>query len=321
MTKKILIIHREADFFAQALRKRCPGAVIVPIEEDAIGSSDIPELAYQHIADADAIISIARWINADFVDACPRLKWFQCLITGTDHLNDLLRGRDVILTNGRGIHGSQMAEIAVLHMMAHLRQVPRLVASQAAHAWDQVLPRVLKGRTATILGVGAIGEDVARLLKAFGMTTIGVSRTPRQVDGFDRIEPRERMRVAVGEADFVIVLLPLTPENRNAVDAEVIAAMKPEAGLINIGRGGTVDEDALIDALRAGRIAFAGLDVFHTTPLPPDSPFWDMENVFLTPHIGGRSDRYDEDALSFVIPNAEHFVSGRIDQMINVVPL
>ena len=310
-----------AGYYAQELRRAGARANIIAVREDALGTRTLPGEALVHLAGADAIISIARWLSPDIVAACPRLTWFQCLISGTEHLDDLLRGRDIILTNGRGIQGTQMSELAILDMLVHMRQVPRMVLSQAAHRWDRVPPRVLRGRTVTILGVGEIAGDLARLCKAFGMATIGVSRTPRDVPGFDEVVARDAMPAAVGRADFVVVLLPLTPENRGAVGREVLAAMKPEAGLINIARGGVVDEDALAEALRARSIAYAGLDVFQTTPLPPESPLWEMDNVFITCHVGGRRDRYDEDALSFVVPNVEAFASGRLDRMINVVTL
>jgi D-2-hydroxyacid dehydrogenase (NADP+) len=291
------------------------------LPEEAHASRVLPEAAWAHLGDADAIVSIGRWINAEIVGACPRLKWFQCLITGTDHINDLIRGKGIILTNARGIHGTQMSELAILFMLAHMRQIPRLVCSQAARHWDRFTPRVLKGLTVVIVGVGTIAEDVATLCQAFGMRTVGVSRTPRAARGFDVVRPRAEMLAAAGEGDFVVLLLPLTEENRGLVGDEFLAAMRPDAGLINMSRGNIVDEEALIAALQKRRIAFAGLDVFKTTPLPPESPFWDMENVFLTPHTGGRSDRYEDDAIRIVAENLRHFVSDRFDRMINVVPL
>jgi phosphoglycerate dehydrogenase-like enzyme len=321
MPKKILIIHQPAEDYARVLRAECPEATIIALAEETHASRVLPDAARAHLADADAIVSIGRWINADIVAACRQLKWFQCLITGTDHINDLIRGRGVVLTNARGIHGTQMSELAIVFMLAHMRQIPRLVRSQAAHHWDRFTPRVLKGHTVVIVGVGTIAEDVATLCKAFGMRTIGISRTPRPARGFDTVLSRDDMLAGVGEGDFVVLLLPLTDENRGLVGREFLAAMKPEASLINISRGNIVDEEALIEALGAGRIAFAGLDVFKTTPLPADSPFWGMENVFVTPHTGGRSDRYEDDAVKIVSRNLRSFIEDRIDQMINVVPL
>src|SRR6516225_9573620 len=136
------------------------------------------------MGDADAIIAYGRAFDAECLERAKKLRWFQCLITGTDHLAPVLAGSQIILTNARGIHGPQMAEMAVLHMLALSRQVPQLVRNQAAHVWDRLRPRVLDRRTLVILGVGAIAEHIARVCKALGMTTIGLSRTPRPVEGF-----------------------------------------------------------------------------------------------------------------------------------------
>ena len=273
------------------------------------------------MGDADAIIAYGRAFDAECLERAKKLRWFQCLITGTDHLAPVLAGSQIILTNARGIHGPQMAEMAILHMLALSRQVPQLVRNQAAHVWDRILPRVLDRRVVAILGVGAIAEHVAMVCKAFGMTTLGISRTPRELAGFDAIYPREKLIEAAAQADFLLVLVPYSKENHKIVDAAVLDAMKPSAYLVNIARGGVVDEAALIAALRARKIAGAGLDVFEEAPLPPAHPLWDMDNVFITPFIGGRSDRYEESIMSIVKPNLTRFLTGRENEMINRVPL
>jgi D-2-hydroxyacid dehydrogenase (NADP+) len=273
------------------------------------------------MGDADAIIAYGRAFDAECLARAKKLRWFQCLITGTDHLAPVLAGSQVILTNARGIHGPQMAEMAILHMMALSRQVPLLVRNQAAHVWDRILPRVLDQRVVAIVGVGAIAEHVAMVCKAFGMTTLGISRTPRKLPGFDTIYPREALLAAAAQADFLLVLVPHTKENDKVIDAAVFDAMKPTACLINIARGGVVDEAAMIAALRTGKIAGAGLDVFEEAPLPPGHPLWDMDNVFITPFIGGRSDRYEESIMSIIKPNLAHFLAGRDAEMVNRVKL
>jgi phosphoglycerate dehydrogenase-like enzyme len=277
--------------------------------------------AMDRLAEADAILAYGRAFDAECLARSQRLRWFQCLITGTDHLAPVLAGSRVILTNARGIHGPQMAEMAILHMMALSRRVPQLVRNQAAHVWDRILPRVLDRRTVAILGVGAIAEHVAKVCQAFGMTTIGISRTPRQLDGFDAIYPREQLLDAAAQADFLLALVPYSKDNHKIINAAVFDAMKPTAYLINIARGGVVDETALMQALRDGKIAGAGLDVFEEAPLPMSHPLWDMDNVFITPFIGGRSDRYEESVMSIIEPNLQSFLAGREDQMINRVAL
>ena len=170
-------------------------------------------------------------------------------------------------------------------------------------------------------GAGAIAEHVAKVCQAFGMTTLGISRTPRKLDGFDAIYPREKLLEAAAQADFLLALVPYTKENDKIVNAAVFDVMKPTAYLINIARGGVVDETALMKALREGKIAGAGLDVFEEAPLPSSSPLWDMDNVFITPFIGGRSDRYEESIMSIIKPNLRSFLGGRDDEMINRVAL
>jgi len=277
--------------------------------------------ALEHYPVADAVVAFGRGFTKECLAKAERLKWFQCLITGTDHLTPILAGSDIVLTNARGIHGPQMSEMAILHMMALYRNVPQLVRNQAAHAFERIRPRALDRRTVVILGVGMIAEHTARLCKAFGMTTIGVTRTPRPIEGFDRVMPRSELLEAAALADFLLVLLPYTAEDDKAVGAAVFAAMKPSAYLINIARGGVVDEEALIKALDEKQIAGAGLDVFADHVLPPSSSLWDRPNVFITPMIGGQSDQYDRNALPIVETNLRCFLAGDYDGMINRVPL
>jgi D-2-hydroxyacid dehydrogenase (NADP+) len=277
--------------------------------------------ALDRMGEADAIFAYGRAFDAECLARAGKLRWFQCLITGTDHLAPVLAGSRVILTNARGIHGPQMAEMAVLHMLSLSRQVPQLVRNQAAHVWDRIKPSVLDRRTIAILGVGAIAEHIAKVCQAFGMTTLGISRTPRRLADFDAIYPREKLREAAAQADFLLVLVPYSKDNDKIINAAVFEVMKPTAYLINIARGGVVDEAALLQALRDRKIAGAGLDVFEQAPLPPSHPLWDMDNVFITPFIGGLSDRYEEDIMSIIKPNLQSFLAGRDDAMINRVPM
>jgi phosphoglycerate dehydrogenase-like enzyme len=152
------------------------------------------------------------------------------------------------------------------------------------------------------------------------MRVVGVSSAPRAVTGFDRIHAREQLAEVASEFDFLVLLTPLTEKTRNSVDAKVLAAMKPTSFLINLARGGVVDEPALVEALKSGRIAGAALDVFNEEPLPADHPFWAMENVIITTHQGGFCDVYIDYALPTVEANMRCFLNGDIGGMINVVP-
>ena len=152
------------------------------------------------------------------------------------------------------------------------------------------------------------------------MTTIGVSGGRTSAPHFDAVHPRAELAKVAGQADFLLLLVPYAPDTHHLVGAEVLNAMKPTAFLINLARGGVLDEDALIAHLQAGRIAGAGIDIFSRQPLPPDNPLWHMDNVIITPNIGGQSDRFVEQTLTIVEPNLRAFKEGRLSDMINVVP-
>ncbi len=170
-----------------------------------------------------------------------------------------------------------------------------------------------------VVGVGVVGIAIGQLLKAFGMHVVGVTRTPRAVEGFDEMVPTDRLHEAVRDADFLINVLPANADNALLFDRALFAAMKPSAYYISAGRGQTVDEAALMTALREGWIAGAGLDVFQTEPLPADSPFWELPNVFVTPHLGGYTSEYEDLIMPLIIENMRRFLAGRHDEMRNIV--
>ncbi|MBT5939489.1 MAG: D-2-hydroxyacid dehydrogenase, partial [Rhodospirillaceae bacterium] len=180
-------------------------------------------------------------------------------------------------------------------------------------------PKVLDTRKVAILGLGAIAEHMARTFKALGMTVYGISRTDRPVEGIDKVFSRDNMAEAVADVDFLIALVPYSEDTDKIINADTFKAMKPSACLINVARGGVVDETALIEALNNGEITAAGLDVYEVAPLPDESPLWDMDNVFMTPFTGGRSDMYAERILTVIEPNLRAYVDGKLDQMINIV--
>ena len=309
---RILIVDSEFEKYQEFLEPRFP-------EVDFTCAVDGEE-ALIHVPETEVIISIARWFTKEVAQKAKNLKWLQCNITGTDHLiASLADRRDIILTSGRGIHGPQMTEVTLLHMLALYRQVRRLAKNQETHTWDRFLPCVLENRLVAILGLGAIAEHMARCFKALGMTVYGISRTNRTIEGIDKVFSRDDLMEAVKDVDFLIALVPFNPETPNIIGAKVFYAMKPSACLINVARGGVVDEAALIDALKNGEISGAGLDVFEESPLPDNSPLWDMENVFITPFTGGRSDKYAERILTVIEPNIRAYLDGTTKNMKNIV--
>ncbi|MGC1780597.1 MAG: D-2-hydroxyacid dehydrogenase [Xanthobacteraceae bacterium] len=273
-----------------------------------------------HIAAADALVTFTPMMTPKVLEQANSLKWIQTLGTGVDNLIDqpTLR-KDVIVTNVRGIHGPPVSEAALATMLALARNLPGAVRGQDAREWRRWPAQLLHNKTVGIFGVGLIAETLAPMCKAFGMQVVGVSSSPRAIAGFDRMHSRDELTQVVGDFDFFVLLTPLTPQTRNSIDAKVLKAMKPSSFLINLARGGVVDEPALVEALREKRIAGAALDVFNQEPLPPGHPFWAMENVIITTHQGGFCDVYIDYALPTVETNMRAFLKGDLGAMINVV--
>jgi D-2-hydroxyacid dehydrogenase (NADP+) len=312
MTAKILISDGHAEIYRDRLRAEFPTLQFAL----AHGPSELPP----DLSDIDVLISFGIELNDDFYARATELKWIQCLATGVDQVLrwPSLRG-DTLLTSGRGVHGAPMRETVIYLMLGVSRGVARLVEGQKAHRWDRQFYSLLMGKTAVIVGVGVVGIAIGQLLKAFGMHVVGVSRTPRTVEGFDEIMPNDRLHEAAGRADFLINVLPANAANALLFNRALFAAMKPSAYYISAGRGQTVDELALIEALRERRIAGAGLDVFQTEPLPADSPFWDLPNVFITPHLGGYTSEYEDLIMPLILGNMRLFLAGRQAEMQNIV--
>ena len=287
-----------------------------------------PELTIKTVATRDEALKLAAWadilmafgpqVKTDFFRDTPRLKWLHSLGTGTDGITDSpYLGKDVIVTATRGIHGPPISELAFLLMLAFNRDFRRIERQREAKAWQRFPGRLLEGKTVGILGVGAIAEGLGPRCKAFGMRVVGISRTSRPVAGLDRIYSRAEITQAAAELDYFVLLLPLEADTCNIVDDRVLAAMKPDAYLINLARGGVLDEAALIRALNDKRLAGAALDALATEPLPATSPLWTMPNVIITPHIGGYYDDYPRDAARQFEQSLAHFVAGRPELMLH----
>jgi phosphoglycerate dehydrogenase-like enzyme len=273
-----------------------------------------------YIAAADALITFAPMLSSQVLESAKRLKWIQALGTGVDNLIDQAALRkDVIVTNVRGIHGAPVSEAAIAAMLALARGLPRAIRAQDERQWRRFPAQLLHDKTVGIFGIGQIAEALAPKCKAFGMRVVGVTSAPRNIAGFDRMHRREELAQVVGDFDFFVLLTPLTAATRNSIDAKIFAAMKPTSFLINLARGGVVDEPALIEALNNKRIAAAALDVFSHEPLPVDHPFWSMPNVIITTHQGGFCDVYIDYALPTVETNMECFLNSDFNGMINVV--
>jgi D-2-hydroxyacid dehydrogenase (NADP+) len=309
---KVLVLDPHAEIYRDRLQAEFPTLQFVL----AHNAAELPV----DLTDIDVLISFAIELKDEFYRRAARLKWVQCLATGVDHLLRCPSLKpDVYLTSGRGIHGAPMRETIVFLMMGVAREARRLADAQKAHVWDRRYWSLFTGKTAVIVGVGVIGIATAKLLKALEMHVIGVTRTPRAAEGFDEMIPTEQLEEAAGRADFLINILPATKDNLLLFDRALFAAMKPTAYYISAGRGQTVDEAALVDALRERRIAGAGLDVFQTEPLPAGSPFWDLPSAFILPHLGGYTSEYEDLIMPLIVENMRLFLDGRQTQMQNIV--
>jgi D-2-hydroxyacid dehydrogenase (NADP+) len=273
-----------------------------------------------YIGEADVLVTFGPMMSGHVLEKATKLKWIQALGTGVDGITDQpsLR-KEVIVTNLHGIHGPPVSEAAFMSMLALSRQLPRTVRNQAKHNWERFPARLLHDKTVGIFGIGVIAEELAPKCKAFGMKVVGISSAQRDVPGFDRVYARSQLLEAVRDLDYFVLLTPLTPETRNSVNAKVLAAMKPGAYLVNLARGGVVDELALMEALKNQQLAGAALDVFATEPLPADHPLWDMEQVIITTHQGGFCDVYVNFALPVIEQNLRKFLAGDTANMINLV--
>lgn len=255
------------------------------------------------------------------LELLPKLRWIQTTSAGVGPMiqNLGLAETDIIVTTSSGIHAKPLAEFAFAVMLNWVKEFPRLQEEQKAHRWERYCAGELDGHTLTVVGPGRIGREVGRLGKAFGMRTIGIAAragADRSASSeFDEIHGRSELHASLGESDFVVLSTPHTPDTENLIDAAAIAAMKPGIVLINIARGIVIDEEAMIEALRSGHIAYAGLDVFRTEPLPIESPLWDMPNVLVAPHSASTSWKENQRITDIFVRNIPLFLNGRYDEM------
>ncbi|WP_458119771.1 D-2-hydroxyacid dehydrogenase [Paenibacillus sp. Z6-24] len=265
------------------------------------------------LADAEIILGWSRKLQ-DFIlsDQCP-VKWIQTWSAGVDKMPmEQLEQKQVLLTSANGVHTIPISEQIFAYMLAFSRNLYRAVRNQEKHAWDESGTFTeLHGKTIVIVGVGNIGAGTARLAKAFGMRTIGVRRSGKEQDGIDRMYTMEQLDEALRDGDYIVNILPLTGETEKLFNQERFAVMKNSSIFINVGRGPTVDTDALVDALQSSRIAGAGLDVFEPEPLPEEHPLWDMEQVIITPHIAGSNEHYTDRVIDIFVENLKAYQAGQ----------
>lgn len=240
-----------------------------------------------------------------------RLRWVHSTGAGVENLCRDVAGTDIIVTNSH-VHGDVIAEHVMALVLAHARRLPVALARQAEGRWlrDGAVGMAVRDRTMGILGLGTIGTQLARRAAAFGMRVWGTRRSGAPVSGVDRVAPPDRLDDVLRVADVLAVTLPLTSETRGLIGAPELARLPRGAFLVNVGRGGIVDEAALAEAIASGHLAGAGLDVFEHEPLPAASPLWRLPGVIITPHVGGSFPGFLERAMPLFCENLRRYLSG-----------
>ncbi len=274
---------------------------------------------YERLKTAEVLITFFL-CSKRMLDAAPGLKWVQATSAGVDYLAvDEMARRNIVLTNGRGVAGIQMAEYAVAAMIALARSAHTMFRNQIEKRWDNEVPQgEIYGATLGILGLGAIGSEIAKRAAFMGMRVVGLQRTPQPREGVDVVCGPDGMAQLFKESDYIINLLPHTKQTEGIIDSRLFELMKPKACFINIGRGKTVNETDLIDALQRRTFRAMVSDVFENEPLPENSPLWTLDNVIITPHVCGGSPRYLERSLAIIDHNLDVYATGQ-GEMINVV--
>lgn len=254
----------------------------------------------------------------------PNLRWVQTTSSGVGPTikNFGLAQSEVIVSTAKGVHAEPLSEFVLLAILMHVKRLRHLRSEQAAHRWQRYCGEALAGKTVVIVGAGEVGHRVAQVCKFMGMRVLAMSRrltlSEGHARGYDGIFTRAQMAEVLSQADAVVLSVPHTPETERMFDAEMIAAMTPDAILVNIARGQVVDETALINALKDNRIGFAALDVAQTEPLPADSPLWDLPNVLISPHSASTVADENKKITDIFIHNLDCLLDDRPNDMTNV---
>jgi len=293
-----------------------------------------PQHTFVDVWDRDALrralpsgdAAFAAFVDRDIVSALTRLKWIQAPAVGVGHiLSEEFIASPIVLTSARGVRARGMAEHVLGVTLALARQLPLIMRRQVAHQWalDEVEAtgsiRTLQNRRMGIIGLGSIGMEVARAAAGFGMRVSAIRKQVDQPrpDFVDEVFPPDRLNDLLSVSDVVVLSAPLTPDTRELIGPAALSVVKPGALLVNIGRGKLIDEEAVVAALEDGRLGGAALDVFAREPLDTASPFWDLPNVIVTPHVSGAMEDYWTPLVALFAENLRRFEKG--EPLLNVV--
>jgi len=288
---RLLIYHAHWPAFLRLLTGK------IPFEDITANSFDRE--------DHDQIDALVTWKCADFVlDSLTNLQWIQTTSAGIDQLMDQIRGRpEILVSTAKGIAPEPIASYVLLMMLAFQWDLPGILERQRQHLWKLCPIRLVSDTTCAVVGLGNVGRMVAQRAKELGMTVIGSRRRSEPVEHIDCLYSPEQLLGMLAMADFVVLTVPLTEETRRMIGAAEFEAMKPTARLIQVSRGGVLDEEALLHALQDGQIAGAAMDVFEEEPLPAEHPLWDEPHLIITAHQAAERGDYIEQVAEILLRN------------------
>ncbi|KGR86660.1 MULTISPECIES: D-2-hydroxyacid dehydrogenase [Lysinibacillus] len=272
-------------------------------------------LSNEELQQADVLVTYGEDLTEESIQYATKLKWIFVASAGIEKMPaQAIIERGILVSNVRGIHKTPMAESMLAHILAIKRALPWMYEQQKKSEWSKKAQQTeLRDSTALILGPGAIGSEVGRLLQAFGVTTIGCNRSGKEAAYMNTMISFAQLKEALPQADIVISVLPKTTETTHLLEEEHFAAMKNNAIFMNFGRGNLVDEKVLIQAIETKQIGHAVLDVFEEEPLTSDNPLWTLPNVIVSPHVSSHSSRYVERSLEIFKPSLTKWLKGDTD--------
>ena len=313
---KILFDFDISEKYVDQLKKLAPEAEFVV--------SDNEKKIKEEIIDSQVLFDFGG-IEKEDIKKAKDLKWIQTWTAGVDKFMEddfrkFLKENEIILTNMSGVHSNVIAEHSLGFMINFSRRFCDFHEQKNNKVWDRLKVDTLEDKKLAVVGLGSIGQEIARKAKVFDMEILGVNRSGEgNFEYVDKLFSQDELKKALKKADYIVVIVPLTSETEGMIAKAEFEAMKESAYFINMARGEVVDEPVMIEALQKGKIAGAGLDVFEKEPLPEDSPLYELDNVLITPHLGGAFPGYNKKAIEIVKENLEKFVENKKSEMINKV--
>ncbi len=298
---KLLILTEDAEKYVPLVRAACTQRLEILAARDVKTATEL-------VVDCNIILGAPPLVS-DILSSADRIEWVQSSWAGIDRLCQPELRRDYVLTGVKEIFGGLISEYVLTYLFALERQIFAMRANQLQKRWLPRPYRLARDITLGIIGLGSIGQHVARAARSLGIRVTGLNRSGKPCDGVEKVYTEENLAEFLAEPDYLLLTLPDTPQTRHIIDADTLAMMKPSVVLINVGRGSLINEKNLVTALVQGQIGAAVLDVFETEPLPADSPLWGLPNVYITPHCAAAS--FPEDVVEIFVENYGRFIQGR----------